>query len=259
MSYVALSLPQLAVSLLFVAVACAVSWRFRLGLGGSLAVGAVRAAAQLVAIGYFLTFLFARAQAWLALTVLVAMLLIAATTSARRIEHGPGARALVPYALAAVAGGAAVALLPAFAFIFRPRPWFEPRYLVPIGGMMMSSAMNVVAQVFERVFAMARSERAVIEQLLALGASPAQATATHTRAALRSALTPTINGLVTVGLVALPGMMTGQILSGVAPPQAVRYQIVIMYQLVAVAAVSGSLAAFFARRMLFTPRDQLTW
>jgi putative ABC transport system permease protein len=256
-SYVEVSLPRLALSLLFIAVACGVSWCLRLGLGSALAIGALRAAVQLVAIGYFLVFLFAHEQAWLVLTLLFAMLLVAAMTSARRIEHRPAVHVLVPFALAAVAGGAAVALLPLFTLIVVPHPWFEARYLVPISGMMMSNAMNVVAQVFERVFAMARSERAVIEQLLALGASPAQAMQTQTRAAVRAALIPTINGLVTVGLVALPGMMTGQILSGAHPEQAVRYQVVIMYQLVVVAAVSGALAAFFARRMLFTPREQL--
>ena len=122
---------------------------------------------------------------------------------------------------------------------------------------MLSSAMNVVAQVFERLFASARTEEATLEQYLALGASPQQALAPYIKAALRSALIPTINGLVTVGLVALPGMMTGQILAGTAPEQAVRYQVVIMYQLVAVAAVSGALAVVFARRVLFTEREQL--
>ena len=257
MSYVEVSLPRLAIALLFIAIACGVSWRLRLGLGSALVVGAIRAAVQLIAIGYFLVFLFAHERAWLVLTVLIAMLLVAALTSARRLEHGPGLRVLLPYALAAVGGGAAIALLPLFTLIVVPHPWFEARYLVPLSGMMMSSAMNVVAQVFERVFAMARSERAVIEQLLALGASSVQATQSHTRAAVRAALIPTINGLVTVGLVALPGMMTGQILSGTAPGQAVRYQVVIMYQLVAVAAVSGALATRFARRILFTPREQL--
>src|SRR5436853_372469 len=127
----------------------------------------------------------------------------------------------------------------------------------PMGGMMLSSAMNVVAQVFERLFAAAQAEEATIEQFLALGATPKQALAPYVKAALRAALIPTINGLVTVGLVALPGMMTGQIVSGTAPEQAVRYQIVILYQLVAVAAVAGLLAVAFARRLLFTSRGQL--
>jgi putative ABC transport system permease protein len=256
-SYVEVSLPRLALSLVFIAIACGVSWRLRLGLGSELAVGALRAAVQLVAIGYFLVFLFAHEQAWMVLTLLLAMLLVAAMTSARRVREHRGVHVLFPYALGAVTGGSAVALLPLFTLIVVPQPWFEARYLVPISGMMMSNAMNVVAQVFERVFATARSERAIIEQLLALGASPAQAMEAETRAALRAALIPTINGLVTVGLVALPGMMTGQILSGARPEQAVRYQVVIMYQLVVVAAVSGALAAFFARRMLFTRREQL--
>src|SRR4029079_17470963 len=129
--------------------------------------------------------------------------------------------------------------------------------VIPIGGMMLSSAMNVVAQVFERLFASASADEATLEQYLALGATPEQALAPYVKAALRAALIPTINGLVTVGLVALPGMMTGQIVSGTAPEQAVRYQVVVMYQLVAVAAVAGALAARFARRLSFSDREQL--
>ena len=257
MTYVDVSLPRLAIALAFIAIAIGVTWRFRIGLGRSLAIGAARAAIQLVAIGYLLVFLFAHETPWLVLGLLAFMLMAAATTSARRIEHGPGARVLLPFALAAVGGGGAVALLPAFVLILTPHPWFEARYLVPISGMILSNAMNVVAQVFERIFAQAHAEQAVIEQMLALGASPRRALASQSRAAMKAALIPTINGLLTVGLVALPGMMTGQILSGADPEQAVRYQLVIMYQLVVVAAVSGGLAAYFARRLLFTAREQL--
>lgn len=257
MSYVDVSLPRLAFALIFIGMAVAVSVRFGLALGKSMMVGTLRAAIQLVSIGYFLVFLFGR-QTWSDVAaVLTVMLVAAAATSARRIEHGPGARTLFTFAFAAVLGGSAAALLPMFVFIVRPHPWFEARYLIPIGGMMMSSAMNVVAQVFERIFSLAHSDAATVEQLLALGASPRQALEPHARVAMKAALIPTINGLLTVGLVSLPGMMTGQILSGAAPEQAVRYQLVIMYQLVAVAAVSGALAAIFARRMLFTRREQL--
>jgi putative ABC transport system permease protein len=256
-TYVEVSWSRLAASALLVVAAIIVSSRLALGLGRALVVGALRAAAQLVAIGYLLLFLFTHQSAPLVLSVLAAMLLVAAVTSARRIEHGPPTHVLFGYALAAIAAGAAVALVPVFAIIVSPRPWFEARYLIPIGGMMLSSAMNVVAQVFERVFSLAHTERSTIEQLLALGASPRQALEPHARTALRAALIPTINGLLTLGLVALPGMMSGQILSGTAPEQAVRYQLVIVYQLVAVAAVSGGVAVAFARRLLFTSREQL--
>ncbi len=122
---------------------------------------------------------------------------------------------------------------------------------------MVANAMNVVAQVNQRIFASVRSEAAEIEQWLALGATPKQAIAKQVRDALRSALIPTINGLLTVGLVSLPGMMTGQIMSGIAPEHAIRYQLVIMYQLVVVAAVSGAVSAWLARRLLFNASGQL--
>jgi putative ABC transport system permease protein len=257
MRYVDVTLPRLAIALVFIAIAIAVSARLGLKLGGRLVVGALRAAVQLVAIGYFLVFLFAHEAPQTVMPVLAVMLAVAAFTSARRIEHAPKGRSLFPHALASIGAGAAVALVPLFVLILPLHPWFEARYVIPISGMMLSNAMNVVAQVFERIFAQAHAERATIEQMLALGASPRQALELHSGAAVRAALIPTINGLLTVGLVSLPGMMTGQIVSGTAPESAVRYQLVIMYQLVVVAAVSGAVAAFFARRLLFTPSEKL--
>ena len=233
------------------------SRRARLGLEKDLAWGAVRAAVQLIAIGYVLLLLFKHESPPFVFGVLTVMLLVAAWTSAKRVERGPGFLVLLPYALCAIGAASAVALVPVFVLVVPPHPWFEARYLVPIGGMMIANAMNVVAQVYERIFALAYTERAEIELLLALGASPRQALEPQVRAAMRAAMIPTINGLLTVGLVALPGMMTGQIVSGTPPEQAVRYQLVIMYQLVAVAAVSGYLATLFARRLLFTRREQL--
>ena len=257
MSYVEISPARLSVGVALIVVALGISRAMGLGLGKDLVVGAIRAAAQLLLIGYALAFVFGHETPWWTMVALIIMVAVATATSVRRVEHSPGTRALLPYAFIALASGAGLALVPVFALVLRPHPWFEARYLIPISGMMLSSAMNVVAQVFERLFSLARSESAVIEQMLALGASPKQAMRPHVRAAIRAAMIPTINGLLTVGLVSLPGMMTGQILSGTDPEQAVRYQIVIMYQLVAVAAVSGTLAAVFARKLLFTDREQL--
>ena len=257
MGYVDIPLWRLALTLGFILVAMLISRRTKLRLEKELVWGAARAAAQLIAIGYLLRALFANERPGWVMLALTVMLLVAAWTSARRLRRGPASRALLLYALASIAAGSAVALVPVFLFIVPPKPWFEARYLVPIGGMMLSSSMNVVALVLERLFASARAEAATIEQLLALGATPQQALEPYTRAALRAAMIPTINGLLTVGLVALPGMMTGQIVGGVAPEQAVRYQIVIMYQLVATTAISGALAAMLSRRLLFTAGAQL--
>jgi putative ABC transport system permease protein len=257
MSYVTISLPRLALALGLIVVAALLSRRSKLGLEKDLFWGAARGAAQLIAIGYVLLLLFAHERPSFVLLLLAVMVVAAAGTAARRVDLGPPRRVLFPRALAAIGIGALVALVPVFAAIVPLHPWYEARYLVPISGMMLSNAMNVVAQVFERLFATASSEADQIEALLSLGATPKQALERQARAAMRAALLPTINGLLTVGLVALPGMMTGQIVSGTAPVQAVRYQIVILYQLVAVAAVSGFLAATFARRLLFTARAQL--
>lgn len=234
-----------------------VSRRAGLGLEKELIVGVMRGAAQLLAVAYVLVVLFANPHASTVLLMLSVMLTVAAYTSARRVESAPPTSVLWPNTLVAICAGSAFALVPVFAFVVRPSPWFEPRHVVPISGMIVANAMNVVAQVNERLYASARADRAELEQWLALGATPRQAIARQVRAALRAALIPTINGLVTVGFVSLPGMMTGQIVSGIAPEHAIRYQLVIMYQLVVVAAVSGAVAALLARRSLFTSRDQL--
>lgn len=257
MSYVSVTSPQLVLSLGLMAMAIAVSSRNGLGLEKDLLVGTIRAALQLFAVGLLLTVLFQNEHPVWVLGLIGIMVLVAGWTAARRIAHGPGTPVLFGYATLAVLVSGLVVLVPVFTLVIRPARWYEARLLIPISGMILSNAMNGVALVFERVFASIHDDAAAVEQLLSLGASPREAVERHTRAAMNAALRPTINGLLTVGLVALPGMMTGQIVSGTDPGQAVRYQLVIMYQLVAVAAVAGALAAGFARSLSFDTREQL--
>src|SRR5207253_6333623 len=230
LSYAHISLPRLLLSAGLIGVAIILSRRSRLGLERDLVWGAVRGAAQLIAIGYVLLLLFNHEKPAWVLLLLAVMLVAAAGTAARRVERGPSSGVLFPRAMAAIGAGTVVADVPVFAGVVPLHPWYEARYLVPISGMMLSNAMNTVALAFERIFASARTEADQVEALLALGATPRQALERQVRATLRAALLPTINGLLTVGLVALPGMMTGQIVSGTPPEQAVRYQIVIRYQ-----------------------------
>ena len=234
-----------------------VSQRQSLGLERDLVLGSFRAALQLVLVGYLLHLVFDHERPEWVFLVLTVMLAVATYTAARRVDDGPKLSRMILPSFLAIAAGSVVALVPVFVLVIVPEPWFEARYLIPISGMIVANAMNVVAQIHQRIFAAARTDRAEIEQWLALGATPKQALARQTREALRGAMIPTINGLFTVGLVALPGMMTGQVVSGAPPEGAVRYQIVIMYQLVIVAAVSGGVATYLARRLLFTSRGQL--
>ncbi len=257
MSYVSVSLPQLLLSLGLMAMAIAISSHNRLGLEKDLTIGTARAAVQLFAVGLLLTFVFQNEHPISVFGVIAVMVVVGGWTAARRIAHGPGTAVLFRYATLAVLVAGVVVLVPVFTFVIRPPRWYEARLLIPISGMILSNAMNGAALVFERVFAAISEDTAGVEQLLSLGATPRQAVERHVRAAMNAALRPTINALLTVGLVALPGMMTGQIVSGTAPDQAVRYQLVIMYQLVAVAAVAGALAARFARGLSFNEREQL--
>lgn len=257
MSYVEIPLVRLLGSVFLIVLAVAVSYRRKLDLEKDLVLGAVRAAVQLVAIGYVLVLLFHTESSLLVVGTLCVMLTVASWTAARRVSHGPGWRVLMPRAALAIGTAFGIALLPVLAWIIPVRPMLSAQYAVPIGGMVMASGMNVVALTLERVMSSAHQRSFAIEQALALGASPSQAMRSIQRQALRAALTPTINSLLTLGLVQLPGMMTGQILSGTSPLQAVRYQLIIMYQLVAVAAVAGTLAAWFAERVLFDKRGRL--
>jgi putative ABC transport system permease protein len=257
MNYIRVIIPNLLLSLGLMALAIAISARDRLGLEKDMVLGTVRAAVQLFAVGLLLTFLFQHEHPAGVLGLVGVMVVVAGWTAARRIAHGPGTGVLLRYSTLAVLVSGLLVLVPVFAFVIRPGHWYEARLIIPISGMILSNGMNGVALVFERIFASIHDDAATVEQLLSLGASPQKAVERHTRAAMNASLRPTINGLLTVGLVALPGMMTGQIVSGTSPGQAVRYQLVIMYQLVAVAAVAGALAARFARRLSFTPREQL--
>jgi putative ABC transport system permease protein len=153
-----------------------VSRAAKLDLGRELVVGILRGGAQLLAVGYVLLTLFqTKHPAWV-LLLLSTMLTAATWTSARRIEHGPPLRVLLPSVMLAITVGSLMALLPVFLFVVQPDPWWSPRYVVPITGMIVANAMNVVAQVLERLFTSVCNDRAEIEQWLALGATPGAGT-----------------------------------------------------------------------------------
>ena len=124
----------------------------------------------------------------------------------------------------------------------RPQPWYDPRFAIPLLGMILGNTMNGISLGLNTLTVGAARERNAIEARLALGAARQEAFSTVTRGALKSGMLPIINSMSATGLVALPGMMTGQILSGVPPEQAVKYQLLIML-LIAGSTALGSLAA----------------
>jgi putative ABC transport system permease protein len=133
----------------------------------------------------------------------------------------------------------------------RPEPWYHPRYALPLLGMILGNTMTGVSLGLDVLTNGVMRERAAIEACLALGGTRYQALLPVIRDALRSGFMPTINSMAAIGLVSLPGMMTGQILAGVEPVDAVKYQLLIVF-LIAGGTGLGTLAAVIGGGRLLT-------
>jgi len=141
--------------------------------------------------------------------------------------------------------------------VVQVRPWWEPQYIIPIAGMILGNSMTSAALAGDRLQGDLRARADEVEARLALGFSGREAVQPMVRAALRAAMIPTVNGMMTVGLVQLPGMMTGQILAGSSPLVAIRYQMVVVFMLAAATALGSLLFVRLAAGRYLTPAHQL--
>jgi putative ABC transport system permease protein len=212
-----------------------------LGLERDITLGGFRATVQLLMVGYFLRWVFLTRQVAVVMLAFGIMLSVAVWTATRRVKRKlPGL--LYKSALSIVLGSGITTVI-VTAFVIGTDPWWDPRYFLPLAGMIVGNAMNAAALVSERMVSEIISRQGEIEALLSLAATPRQAVAPALRAALRSSMIPSINGMMTVGLVSLPGMMTGQMLGGADPSVAARYQLMIVFVLAgATSAVAVSLS-----------------
>lgn len=225
-----ISLLRLVVAFVPVAVAVVILARFSLGAWNGLYATA-RMLIQLLVIGYVLTYIFNADQPYIVLAVLLMMMAVASWIALRPLGHRTPSRYAIAFAAVALSGLLTLVLVTQG--VLSLDPWYDPRYSIPLSGMIFSAAMNAVSLAAERY-----------DAELATGAAPAEALPT----ALNAALIPQVNTLFAVGLVALPGMMTGQILAGVEPLIAVRYQIVVMCMLFGVTALSAAAYLVLAGR-----------
>jgi putative ABC transport system permease protein len=132
-------------------------------------------------------------------------------------------------------------------------PWYSPRYVIPIAGMVLGNSMTGIALSLERVFSDLDARAGEIRAMTALGASPWEAAHPSVRTALRAGLIPAINSMAAAGIVFIPGMMTGQILAGADPLEATKYQIVVMLMVAAAEIVGAALAVLMSYRRRFGP------
>ena len=188
--------------------------------------------------------------------VVALMVFFAAHTARARAPHA--ASYSLRYAYLSLFTSTFLIALIVCALIVRADPWFSPRIAIPIAGMILGNSMNGIALSLDRLFAETRLRSQEIEELLLLGASPWEAIREPIKTALRAGMTPTLNSLKTVGLVFIPGMMTGQILGGVDPLVAVRYQIVVMLMIAAAVSIGSLILLLLFHRRMFTESETLS-
>ncbi len=242
---------KIAASLVLVAIALILSRIERVKLEGDIVIGTIRAFVQLLAIGYVLDYIFDLRRIEYVLLLLTAMVLVGALTSSRRaFRKGPG------FLIAAAGLGAGTALTIGLMLALRIIS-AEPRFLIPFSGMVIGNSMRSCSVLFERLTSEVRLNAPKIEAAMALGATSSQAGAAPMRASFRAGMIPVLDTVKVVGLIQLPGAMTGMLIAGAKPTEAIKYQIVIMYMILCAVSVSMVLVLLFARRMYFEPGHRL--
>jgi putative ABC transport system permease protein len=238
-------------SLALVILAALISRWQTLDLEKQMVVAIIRAFIQLTLIGYALNFIFDLDTPWAILLIMSVMITIAGYTSGNRGQGVPQAKGVATFSIglgAALTLGLLVGL-----GVFK----FTAQQIIPISGMVIGNSMNVCSLVMRRVRDEVNGRRLEIETMLALGATRRQAADPYLKTALQSGMMPIIDSTKTVGLIQLPGAMTGMILAGASPLEAVQLQMIVMYMLIGTAAFTGLSAAFLSYRQFFNSLHQL--
>ena len=246
-----LSLGQVVASLALVALAAAISFWRKADLEQDIAIAVVRSFIQLTAIGYVIKLIFDQDTIWLVLVLLAVMVLFGALTARGRAKKVPGAFWPLLIALA-LAGATTLGLVVALG-VFDPKP----RFLVPVGGMVIGNAMTASAVALNRLGDEIEGQRARIEATLALGATAHEAALPVVRRSLRSGMITLVDSTKTTGLIFFPGTMVGMLLAGAAPADAVRLQLILLYTLLGSVSIAALVSTSLAYRHFFTPAHQL--
>ncbi len=251
-----LTLWQLLLTFSLVALVYLTALLKHLQLGKDILVSTARMTVQLFLLGLVLKFVFA-VESWiLVLLIFIWMVFWATQSVAQRTGiRFRGMHKIIFWSL--LVGGGSVTFFFVLAVV-RPNPWYDPRYFIPLAGMIMGNSMNGSALALERFYSDVKQNRLHIETLLSLGATAAVSSRDAYRKAFRAALLPPLMAMSSMGIVSIPGMMTGQILSGTAPLIAVKYQIAIMTAILGTVAVNALLILSFERKRLFNKYHQLT-
>ena len=218
-----------------------------LGLERDLAIASVRGFVQIMAIGLIIFAVFQLEDLLLGISVLAfiaSMVTFATYTSGRRAKDLPRPTAATFWGL-----GSATALVLGMMVVFHILP-LRPEFVIPIAGMVVGNSMNTTSLAINRLLAEVRSHRNRIEARMLLGADPMEALRPHVRSSIRSSMIPNIDSLKTLGIVFIPGGMTGMVIGGVDPVYAAEYQLVIFFMIFCSTMTSTVIATILATRQL---------
>lgn len=219
-------------------------------------ISTIRMTVQLILVGYILMYIFAHPNPWVTVLVILLMISFAIYNIYKRVNTTLSARLkrLIAFSMAA---GTLVSLFYFNMIVIHFTPWYEPRYFIPIGGMIIGNSMTGVTLGVNSLVEGMRTQKHSVEAALMLGATPKAASRRIVNHAFDSAILPTINSMVGMGIVFLPGMMTGQILSGVSPLVAIEYQIAIMLGVAGAVSLTVILFVQLGYKAFFNEYSQL--
>ena len=257
MTLIPLSVLDLSVAALLVVLLALLSWRLRLGVERQLLIAALRSILQLLLLGLVLKTLFAQASPLPIGALALFMLCVAGyEVMARQQRRFRGAWGIGIGTLSMFVSSFSITLL-ALHWVVQVEPWYAPQYLIPLLGMLLGNTMSGMAIALDNLTLNAWQQRGMIEARLILGERWEQAIGEIRRNALRSGLIPIINAMAAAGVVSLPGMMTGQILSGTPPLEAAKYQIMILLLIAVGTGLGAIVAVWIGSRRLFDKRQRL--
>jgi putative ABC transport system permease protein len=211
---------------------------------------------QLTVMGYVLMVVFDNASWWLTAVMIAIMIAFAIYNAIKRVKTAMSKELQEVMAVSMIAGALATAAF-FIIIVLEVRPWFNPQYFIPISGMIVGNCMTGIALGANKLCSDMEEKRVVVENSLMLGATPAHATREIVNDSFDSAILPTMNNMLTMGIVSLPGMMTGQILSGTFPLTAIKYQIGIMLAILGATALTTILFVMIGYKTFFTKDNRL--
>jgi len=219
-------------------------------------IATARMTLQLLAMGYILVYIFDQSRFYITLLVYAVMIFFAIRNIFGRIK-APINKKLRHVIILSMTMGTVITAFYFLLLVINIQPWYEPRYFIPIAGMIIGNSMTGISLGVERLIGEMKAKKNLVEGALMLGATPRDATLNIVRDVFTSAVMPTINSMVGMGIIFLPGMMTGQILAGLSPLIAIEYQIAIMLAILGSVSITLFMLIRFGYLTFFNKWSQL--